>query len=69
MWEGTIERHEYIIAAKDGIAIKSTGCSSRGQGFQSQHPYGGSQLSVTPVPGDSVHVVQRQTGRQKYLHT
>ena len=25
----------------------------RGQGFDSYHPYGGSQLSVTPVLGES----------------
>ena len=31
---------------------KSTGFSSIGPGFNSQHPHGGSQPSVTPVPGD-----------------
>ena len=35
---------------RDGLAIKSTG-SSRGPRFDSQHPHGRSQLSVTPVPG------------------
>jgi hypothetical protein len=34
---------------RDGSAVKSTGCSSRGPGFNSHHPRGGSQLSVTPV--------------------
>jgi hypothetical protein len=34
---------------RDGLAVKSTGCSSRGPGFKSQHPYGTSQLSITPV--------------------
>jgi hypothetical protein len=33
-------------------AIKSTTCSSRGTGFNPQHPHDNSQLSITPVPGD-----------------
>ena len=37
---------------RDGSMVKSTSCSSRGLGFNSQHPHGSSQLSVTPVPGD-----------------
>ena len=37
---------------RDDSAVKSTGCSSRGPGFNSQHLHGSSQLSVTPVPGD-----------------
>ena len=37
---------------RGGSAVKSTGCSSRGAGFNSQHPHGGSEPSVTPVPGD-----------------
>lgn len=32
----------------------SPGCSSRGPRFNSQHSHGGSQLSVTPVLGDSM---------------
>lgn len=35
---------------KAGSAVKSTNFSSRGEGFDSQHPYGGSQISLTPVP-------------------
>jgi hypothetical protein len=31
---------------RDGSAVKSTDCSSRGPGFNSQQPYGGSQPSV-----------------------
>ena len=30
--------------------VKNADCSSRGPGFNSQHPHGGSQTSVTPVP-------------------
>lgn len=32
--------------------VKSTACSSRGPRFNSQHPHDGTQLSVTPDPGD-----------------
>ena len=35
---------------RDGSVVKS--CSSRGPGFNSQHPHGSSQLSVAPIPGD-----------------
>jgi hypothetical protein len=34
-------------------AVKSTACSSKGTWFDSQHPHGSSQLSVTPTPGHS----------------
>ena len=37
---------------RDGSEVESTGCSSRGPEFNSQHPHGSSQLSVTPGPGD-----------------
>ncbi|CAO2583729.1 17-beta-hydroxysteroid dehydrogenase 13 [Lemmus lemmus] len=37
---------------RDGSAVGSSDCSSRGPGFDSQHPHGSSQLSVTPVPRD-----------------
>jgi hypothetical protein len=37
---------------RDGSAVKSTSCSSRGPQFKSQHPDGSSQLSVTPFQGD-----------------
>jgi hypothetical protein len=37
---------------RDGSEVKNTDYSSRGPGFNSQHPHGSSQLSVTPVPGD-----------------
>jgi hypothetical protein len=32
---------------RDGSAVKSTDCSSRGPEFKSQQPHGGSQPSVT----------------------
>jgi hypothetical protein len=35
----------------DGSEVKGTICSCRGHGFGSQNPHGGSQTSVTPVPG------------------
>ena len=34
---------------RDGSVVKSTGCSSRGPGFSSQHPHGSLQLFVTPI--------------------
>lgn len=37
---------------KTGSAAKSIGHSSRGPSFDSQHPHGASQPSVTPVPGN-----------------
>ena len=39
-------------AWRDGIVVKSTDCSSRGLGFNSQHLHGSSQLSGTPVSWD-----------------
>lgn len=36
--------------AGDGTEIKSTGCSCRSSGFDTQHPHGHSQPTVTPVP-------------------
>jgi hypothetical protein len=36
---------------RDGSAVKHTLYSSRGPEFNSQHPYGRLQLSITPVPG------------------
>jgi hypothetical protein len=43
---------------RDGSAVKSTDCSSRGPRFNSKHPHGGSQLSVTPVPGTLTPLTQ-----------
>lgn len=37
---------------RDGSVLKSNGCSSRGAPSASQHPYGGSQGTLTLVPGD-----------------
>ena len=37
---------------RDGSAVGSTDCSSRGPGFNSKYPHGNSQLSEDPVPGD-----------------
>ena len=44
-----------MLGWRDGSVVKSTGCSCRGPGFASQHPHGGSELPVTPVPGDRIH--------------
>ena len=38
---------------RNGSMLKSTGCSSRGWGFNSfQYPHGSSQPTVSPVPGN-----------------
>lgn len=37
------------MVGRDGLAVQSSGCSSRESGFNSQPPLG-SQMSVTPVP-------------------
>ena len=34
---------------RDGSAVKNTDCSSRGPGFNSQQPHGGSQPSVMGI--------------------
>jgi hypothetical protein len=43
-------------------AVNITGCSSRGPRFNSQHPHGSSQLTVTPALEDltpsHIHVVK-----------
>lgn len=54
--------------------IKNTSCYSRGHQSDSQHPYGDSQPSVTPVLEDlmpsSGSVVNSDTGgAQIYIHT
>ena len=36
-----------MLGWRDGSAVKSAGCSSRGPEFNSQQPHGGSQPSVT----------------------
>jgi hypothetical protein len=35
---------------RDASMVKSTGCSHRGPGFDSQHPYGTQQSPAIPVP-------------------
>jgi hypothetical protein len=40
------------ICSLGGSEVKSPGCSSKGPRFNSQHPHGSLQISVTPVPGD-----------------
>jgi hypothetical protein len=53
-WRGdTVRLHNQTTHAqgwRDGSAVKSTDCSSRGPEFKSQQPHGGSQPSVTSVP-------------------
>lgn len=56
----------------DGSDVGNTCCSSRGPGFDSQPPHDGSQLSVSPAPGDlSPSLVsvgtERACGIQRYM--
>lgn len=39
---------------RDGSTVKSTGDSSRGPGFNPQHPHGGSQPSLAPILGNTM---------------
>lgn len=41
-----------LLESKNGAVVKSSGCSFRGPGFNSQYPYGSSQLSITQVSGN-----------------
>ena len=52
----------------DGSAVKSTYCSSRGPGFNSQHPHGSSQLSVTPV-SDTLTQTHMQAHKHQCIST
>ena len=46
----------FILGWRGGSGVKSTGYSSRGPGFNSQHLHDSSHLSVTPVPGDLTQI-------------
>jgi hypothetical protein len=50
--KGFIEKLILQGYRRDVLSVKSTTCSSRGPGFNSQYPQGSSQLSITPVSGD-----------------
>ena len=50
---------------RDGSVVKSTDSSSRGSGFNYQHPHGSSQLSVIPVPGDPTPMAKHQCTENK----
>ena len=73
------EKKIEIAICKDHSAVKSTGCSCRGPGFNSQHPHDNWQPSVTLVSGDLVpflastgtsHTCGTQTYTQaKYSYT
>jgi hypothetical protein len=47
-------------------------CSSKGSGFNSQHPHGSSQLSITPVPRDPIpfhrHACRQNTNAYKIIN-
>jgi hypothetical protein len=43
---------DVLLRLENGSAVRSTGCSSRGPGFHSQHLHSSSQPSVTPFSVD-----------------
>ena len=60
----------------DGSVVKSTDCTSRGLGFDSQHPHGSSPLSTTLVLRDLMsssgfhgHCMHRLRYRRKHQYT
>lgn len=65
---GQCEGKEWEAGGMAQQLIKSTGCSSKGPGTNSQDPHGSSQSSVTTAPGlprePGTHVVNRYTHRQ-----
>lgn len=58
-----------VFSWRDGSVHKSTGCSSRVSGFNSQHPCGSSELSVTSVLGGLTpshrHTCAQNTNKHK----
>ena len=68
------KNHEKVLAHiieeslkgwRDSSAVKSTDCSSRGPGFNSQHPHGSKQLSVTPRSHTLTHTCRQNTNANK----
>ena len=57
-----------VGAGRIGSVVMSTGCSSKGPRFNSQHPHGSSQLSVTPVPGDLTPSHRHTSGQNTNVH-
>jgi len=57
---------------RDGSVVRNTVCSSRGPEFNSQHPHGSSQPSVTPLPGDPTplhrYTCRQNTTAHKKIH-
>ena len=51
-----LKMNYFMGAGEVALVVKNTGCSSRGPEFDSQHPYGGSQSSLTPGPVGLLHV-------------
>ena len=53
---------------RDGSAINSNDCSSKGPGFNFEHPCGRTQLSVIPVPGDLTPAHKYTCSQNTYVH-
>jgi len=63
----TLTVKSFLKGQRDGSEVKSTRRSSRGPGFNSQHPHGSSKLSVAPDPGDPI-ASHRHTCKQTPMH-
>jgi hypothetical protein len=48
--------------------VKSTGCSCGEPRFNSQHPHGGSQPSVIPVPWDPLAFMGTRCACDSFTH-
>lgn len=53
---------------RDKVAVRSPGCSSRGPRLKFQNPYGGSEPSVTPIPGNLMPLFWVPVGT-RHVHT
>ena len=54
---------------RDGSVVKSTGCSSREAGFNSQDFRGSLHLAVIPVPGDPTPSYRHACKQNNNAHT
>lgn len=62
-------RHDFKGEEAGDMAELFKALESRDLGFYSQHPHGGSQLSVTPVPRKSLSLFRFRHGQRAQTHT
>ena len=60
------------VNCTDDSAVKSTGCSSRGPRFNSQHPCGSSQVPLSPPLGNLTlshrHICRQNTNAHRIIN-